>query len=233
MDGEARGDVLINGGGTAVGGVCRTVRINGAGRISGDVDCQDCTTNGSAVLQGDLRTENLRINGAGEVTGSAEVGRGHVRGNAKVGGDLKGKTWVVNGVADVGGSVGAERLEVYGGIEVGRDCEVEVLEVRGWLTVRGMLNADAIDVALFHRNSAVNAIGGADIRIHAGRRLLVPARLVADTIEGDDIELENTTAKAVRGARVVIGKGCDIGNVEYHLDLTVDPSAKVAQQKQI
>ena len=42
------------------------------------------------------------------------------------------------------------------------------------------------------------------------------------TIEGDQVELEYTQAKVVRGKYVRIGAGCEIDRVEYSGDLTVE-----------
>lgn len=46
-------------------------------------------------------------------------------------------------------------------------------------------------------------------------------------IEGDDIYLENTKADIVRGNKVKIGPGCQIGVVEYRDDFTHDSKALV------
>ena len=51
--------------------------------------------------------------------------------------------------------------------------------------------------------------------------------LAAKVIEGDDIYLENTTADMVRGNKVKIGPGCQIGVVEYRDDFTHDPKATI------
>jgi cytoskeletal protein CcmA (bactofilin family) len=58
-------------------------------------------------------------------------------------------------------------------------------------------------------------------------------RLETDTIEGDEIDLEFTTAKAVRGNRVVIGRGCDIGTVEYKTEFRLEKDGKVGEKRQI
>ncbi len=57
--------------------------------------------------------------------------------------------------------------------------------------------------------------------------------LTTDVIEGDEIYLEYTTAKAVRGKNVTIGQGCNIELVEYvdnfnqHNDSVVRESKKM------
>ena len=39
--------------------------------------------------------------------------------------------------------------------------------------------------------------------------------LTTELIEGDEIYLENTNAKIVRGNNITIGEGCNIGLIEY------------------
>ena len=53
------------------------------------------------------------------------------------------------------------------------------------------------------------------------------SELVADIIEGDDIYLENTHAKVVRGNNITLGPGCEIAFVEYKNDFKQDKEATV------
>jgi hypothetical protein len=58
-------------------------------------------------------------------------------------------------------------------------------------------------------------------------------RLDTETIEGDDIYLEYTRVKVVRGSNVKIGKGCEIELVEYENNFQQDREAKVNDSKKI
>ena len=58
-------------------------------------------------------------------------------------------------------------------------------------------------------------------------------RLTTSVIEGDDIYLEATTAKIVRGNNVTIGSDCNIELVEYRNTITVAPDSKVNEQRDI
>ena len=55
----------------------------------------------------------------------------------------------------------------------------------------------------------------------------------ADTIEGDEIFLENTRARMVRGKKVTIGEGCEIEIVEYKDSLEVTEGANVKTRTKI
>ena len=75
-------------------------------------------------------------------------------------------------------------------------------------------------------------IGGERIAVRAGRKLgwfwmWHEKRLTADLIEGDDIVLEYTTAKVVRGRNVSLGEGCDVEVVEYTGTFSRADDAKV------
>ncbi len=57
--------------------------------------------------------------------------------------------------------------------------------------------------------------------------------LTVDVIEGDDVYLENTMAKIVRGNNVTIGSGCKIELVEYKGSFKQDGGAEIGTNKKI
>lgn len=59
------------------------------------------------------------------------------------------------------------------------------------------------------------------------------AELSAESIEGDEIYLENTNARVVRGNNVTIGPGCEIELVEFKNDFRQLKGAKVNDSKKI
>ena len=59
------------------------------------------------------------------------------------------------------------------------------------------------------------------------------AHLKAETIEGDDVYLEHTTAQVVRGNTVTIGEGCEIDLVEYRTDFKKTPGASVLKDMKV
>ena len=79
-------------------------------------------------------------------------------------------------------------------------------------------------------------IGGETIRVDRGHKFGLFGRfkkLTAEIIEGDDIYLECTRAKVVRGGKVVIGYGCEIELVEYRTDFERANDAKVAKNQKL
>ena len=78
-----------------------------------------------------------------------------------------------------------------------------------------MLNSGKIEVRLLGPCEAME-IGGGQIHIKGILHGIGAHKyLTVDTVEGDNIRLECTHAKVVRGKRVEIGPGCDIDLVEY------------------
>jgi cytoskeletal protein CcmA (bactofilin family) len=100
--------------------------------------------------------------------------------------------------------------------------------MKGVFTVEGLLNAGSVEMKT-HSKCRIKEIGGEKIDIRRGtgsvvKRLIgafyLPSDffegvLYVDTIEGDDIYVEHTSAKTIRGTNVVIGPGCHIDHVEY------------------
>ncbi len=127
----------------------------------------------------------------------------------------------------MGGKLAAEHLDVKGGFKVKGDSTAETFSSKGAFSVAGLLNAGNVEIVLYGPCRA-KEIGGETINVRKGTafrlgRLInsilfsldLNGGLSTDTIEGDDIYLEDTKAKAVRGNNVTIGQGCDIGLVEY------------------
>ena len=135
-----------------------------------------------------------------------------------------------------GSSVKAEDITIAGSYRVEGDVEAERFEIDGTFRVSGLINADKIEIELDGSGSSAREIGGSEVevrshssffRLFGGRR---HSRLEVDSIEGDDIFLEATSAKVVRGKRVRIGDGCKIDTVEYTESLEVSPDATVSNQ---
>ena len=84
------------------------------------------------------------------------------------------------------------------------------------------IGGSTINVALAkHPLSRLDKLFHALINHHHG--------LTADSIEGDDIHLEYTTANIVRGKRLVLGPGCAVALAEYSEYCEVSPDAQVKE----
>ncbi|MFL6517173.1 MAG: cytoplasmic protein, partial [Bacillus sp. (in: firmicutes)] len=108
----------------------------------------------------------------------------------------------------------------------------------GGFEIKGLLSADTIKVGLRFGQSTAEEIGGGKITVKKRSNSFLPfgkeaGSLSAKVIEGDDIYLENTKADIVRGNKVKVGPGCQIGVVEYRNELTHNPKATIKTKTKI
>ncbi len=242
MQNESRHELKISGAGSASGGMYSDVVISGAGSISGDVDCVSLKVSGAADVNGNVIAQTAKISGATTIKGSLEAQDAKISGHTDIQGNMTVKDLKITGSTDVKGNVSADEIEVKGMIKVKGDCEAEAFTAKGTFTVGGLLNAGTIDVRLYG-NSSAREIGGEKISISAGTGFsfnkiiksifLSSDRLTADSIEGDDIFLEYTKAKVVRGNNVNIGQHCDIDLVEYRDNFQQSAESKVKEHRQV
>ncbi|MFC5530066.1 hypothetical protein [Cohnella yongneupensis] len=216
-------DLVVNGVSTAAGGTYGNVKIDGVGKVSGDIDAKTIKANGVIRMNGAVKAEEMDCDGKLTVGGNLAVGR--IR---------------LDGLVSVKGIMSGEHLDLHGLINVKGDCEIEKFDGEGVFEVDGLLSVGTLNIKLQGRAKA-REIGVESMVIRQVPRSVwsklwswmstkfVP-ELQATTIEGDDIDLEYTKAQVVRGNRVVIGKGCVIDRVEYKTELKVNPGATIKER---
>ncbi|WP_276358338.1 hypothetical protein [Cohnella caldifontis] len=223
MDNQPYGDLNMSGVGSAGGGRYRRVKLEGVGKVNGNVSADDFRLNGVSTVRGSVETKSFFANG-----------------KLKVEGDVSADQAEMDGLIDVGGSLTGHEAVLNGYLKIGGDCEFERLRAAGGFEVGGMLNAGFVDIALYGQGKA-REIGCESIRVRKipksrwkeALRNLFPRwrpELLTGTIEGDDLDLEHTVASAVRGNRVTIGPGCRIERVEYRTEYRKHPGAKVGKE---
>ena len=245
MEGSVRHDLRINGDGSASGGNYNNATINGNGQINGDLDCVNFICNGNADLNGSIKAKSIKVNGHSNFSGSVAAESMQINGNFLADGDVSGGDIKINGFADIKGNLSGERIKQTGAITVQGDCNAESFATLGGFTIGGLLNADSIDINLHYR-CQVTEMGGARIEVKSGREFqllrIIKAifnpgnhalQLVSDIIEGDEIHLEQTRAKVVRGNNVTIGKNCQIDLVEYRNSFQQAENAAVKNSAKI
>ena len=235
MTTEGKGDVKISGAGSASGGVYNTVSISGAGRITGDIEAEKITISGAAKIEGSVRAGTFSASGAAKVEGDLQAQTAKCAGATKITGNVSATEFKASGAAKVGGNCKAEEVKLSGACKLGGDLEAERLFAADTFAVAGLVNADSAQIVLGGECRAGEIGGGRLTIVQAGNkpRFNLPmwwcreGTLQAETIEGDEIYLEGTTAARVRGRRVGIGRDCHIGQVEYSESLQIDPRAEV------
>lgn len=210
-------DYKIAGAGCMVGGEYGNVRVSGSCKISGDISCESIHVSGSTKSEGniDCRAE-ARISGAFKCK-DLSCTELRVSGSAKFGA-LK------CGTAKVSGSVSADSIEA------------DTVSTSGKLEVKGLLNAESITIG---GGAKIGSIGCTELKVNSDCHTVKifwglievykgeDKGLKTELIEGDKIDISYTQADIVRGADVIIGKGCRIHRVEYTGTCTVDSEATV------
>ncbi|HML05250.1 MAG TPA: polymer-forming cytoskeletal protein [Methanobacterium sp.] len=262
MENKSKADLKIYGSGSSSGGKYRNVSIMGEGIVTGDIDCIKFKINGEGTLDGNLKAAdtvsimgegrlsgdvdcaNIKIYGEGELEGNLKAeDTVNIKGEAEIKGNLKAKNVKLYGQIEAGGELFADEAKITGNINTGGDCNAEMFKVEGGFTIDGLLNADVLKINLYWPSKA-NEIGGSEITVKKSGKLsflglkniIMPSgdnELTVDLIEGDDIYLENTIAKVVRGTNVTIGSGCKIELVEYKESFKQNNGVKVDTHKKI
>ncbi|WP_282939577.1 polymer-forming cytoskeletal protein [Paenibacillus sp. RC67] len=241
MEQHKEQDLVIAGSGSSGGGSFRNVKIDGFGTLLSDTECIDFQINGKGGVKGYLRANDASISGSCHIDGNVDVAKFKISGEAKVDGNLTYRELECSGSTRVKGSATGDHVRVEGGFHVDGDSEAETFAVKGVFQIGGLLNAGNVDITMYGPCKA-QEIGGEKISVcRSGLKSLlnpflpkfVAKQLTVDTIEGDEIELEYTTAKMVRGSRITVGPGCIIDCVEYKESFIPDKNAKIMDAKQI
>jgi cytoskeletal protein CcmA (bactofilin family) len=241
METVLRHDLAVTGTTSAAGGQYRKVKITGEGRIDGIVDCIRLRCVGTSHIYGELKGEEAFVTGTLNVSGNMDLNRLRLKGQLNAGGPVVCKTGSVYGTITARDGMSGEEMRIHGQLVVTEDVEMEYLSVKGGFQIGGLLNAGRLDVRLYQICRA-KEVGGETIVVRRGRGLTGwlqavlfggAGRLEAELIEGDDVYVEHTTAETVRGNKVEIGPGCDIGKVEYRDGCVRSKQSRVRESLQI
>ena len=248
MTSSLENDMKFMGESTHPGGHFRDIAVMGRTRMDGDVVCRSFSCMGEAQVRGSLQSGRTRIMGQTRVGGPVDAGDFSVMGRMDCAATLRARKLSCMGELDVHGQVDAEAARVFGKMTVQGDCNVDEFHSRGIFEVSGLLSVDHLLVRP-HGPCRAGEIGGARIEVRRAGGVLdrIPlvgwmrsclfggsrSRLEVESIEGDDVSLEDTTAKVVRGARVRIGRGCRVGVVEYRDSLRQEDDGEVGESRKV
>jgi cytoskeletal protein CcmA (bactofilin family) len=184
--------------------------------------------------------------GETEAAGPVDAGDFTVVGQMTCKSTLRVRELNCTGKLAVLGQVDAEKVRIIGEMTVRGDFNADEFRSVGAFSIDGLLSVDHLQVEPYGPSRATE-IGGAriEVRRRSGFLESVPvlgwirehwfgglnSRLEAGVIEGDDVHLEDTDARFVRGARVHLGRGCRIGTVEYRESFSADPDAVVGETR--
>lgn len=237
-------DLRISGAGSSSGGRYRDVKISGAATINGNLECETLRTSGASDIKGDVSCREINVSGASEIKGNLKAENLSTSGASKVMGDVDAKILNTSGATEIGGNFSGEEVDIKGSFKVGGDCEAESFKSSGAFKIGGLLNADKIEIKVYGKCRA-REVGGESIKVFRGSGIgfdLVKVvqslfdkfgSLIAEVIEGDEVFLETTIAKVVRGNNVTIGKDSIIDLVEYRDTINIIEGAVVKEQRRL
>lgn len=249
----------IAGAGKMDGGKFDSLTISGSGKVDGDVEAKSVQVSGSTKIDGSVKAVEFEASGSLSISGGVEAERFVCKGAGNLGGDLKAGRVEWRGACKVDGGVEADEFSAKGGFAIAGDLSAKKVDivVNGRCEARKIKGGDIV-VKLGESVSGVAvssvarggvggvavafgggfaygggsagavAVGGSVSSSGGGEHILD-----ADSIEGDDISLEATRAKKVKGKRVTLGAGCEIETVEYSASLKVEEGATVKNRRKM
>ncbi|MBU3204315.1 polymer-forming cytoskeletal protein [Clostridium algidicarnis] len=243
-------EVKISGSGKITGDLdCNLLKISGSGKIDGNIKAKDIYTSGSFKSIGNVKCNEFKGSGSSKVMGDMEADEFSCSGSMKVDGNLNGIDMSISGSIGISKRLSGTNLKCTGVLDVEENCEVEEFKSFGAFNIKGLLTADniAINIGGYCR---AKEIGGEKIEIKIGPQKVFNFFglenilgslfnnysgnvLESEIIEGDEIYLECTRAKVVRGNNIFIGKDCEIERVEYKGELTIEDSKAVKESIKI
>lgn len=243
------GSCVIKGNATA-----EEIKTAGSCRIEGDVKAEEFRTTGSATVEGEVKADLLKCSGSQRIGGKLTASYVKTSGSLSVESDVEADKFVSEGSFEIEGLLSADEIS----IRLGGECEAreiggERIEVR---QKAGRFRPEELKEKLEHKTKGKRwkfdelgieigidleklthelgklgaALGNLGLNISGFGGY---GTLEAETIEGDEIYLESTRAKMVRGKKVVIGPDCEIETVEYAEMLQVDESSQVEKREKI
>jgi len=236
------GNLTINGSTLATGGSYNKVTVRGDATIRGDVHCNKWKVFGNADVNGNISARVLNVFGQATIRGNVELETAKFFGELSILGNAHAHHSHLRGDVKIDGNMTGETIRGFGYLNIIGDCEADTFSYKGTVDIAKAINAEQVHLILHFADSRVSEIVGNKIRIRAGKWTMFnilerlkrgPNSLVSETIEGDEIYLENTRAKVVRGGRIVIGSGCEIELIEYQSILEESGNSIVKVRRKI
>lgn len=223
------------------------ISISGSGKLDGNIRCTAFSVSGAASGVGSVECSGrVGVSGSARIAEDLTANEVHVSGALKVMGNCTAEQMIrVSGGMSCDGTMKCAALAVSGGIRVNGGIEAEKISISGMVTTDGLMNAEEIEIKLAKAKSTAGSVGGSSIKIHSGaaERIFgwsvwsgIFGRCefkVDESIEGDEVYIENVTAPLVVGRVVTVGEKCKIGLVQYSESIEVHPKAQVEKCEKI
>lgn len=246
MENTTRHNLHLTGESSVAGGLYNNVRITGDEIIQGDLDCINLKLIGTCDIRGSVKAQMAKVTGTADIRGSLEAEEFTIAGTINIDQNAAVKRFKIYGETKVRGNAAVEQAEIFGQLDINGECNTETFTAKGPLRIGGLLNAGKIDLEM-HSQCRIKEIGGEQINIRRGTDMIFKkivkffcmprdfyqGHLITDSIEGDDIYLEYTQAKVVRGGNITLGPGCKISLVEYKHTFHKHEDSKIGDSRRV
>lgn len=225
------GNIRIIGDSSINEGDYGFITILGEAESFGKVSCKSLKVMGELKAEGDFSATYMKVLGEVNIKENCESNSAiKLLGELNIDKNLKAKDFKILGEANIDGEVNYDNITLLGELNVEGDCLGNRFTSKGSANIKGILSADIIEIDP-REKSKINEIGGSAIIIKKKGffRSGGYGRVEANLIEGDNITLESTKCKMVRGKNVIILGDCTIDKIEYTESLTVDESSRVGE----
>lgn len=251
IKGDIEAKTISTAGSAKIEGSVKTEELKTAGtcKISGSVKAGEIKTAGSCTVDGNVKSDLFKSSGSQKIGGCLTAKYIRIQGYCKVGGDIEADKFVSKGSFKTSGLLSADKID----IQLGANCKSKEIGGERIEVKRKGLGFDLSEKGLKHGlgslSTKLDKLGerfGIEVDINTeklaseigkiGEKIQVhlggwgSGTLEAELIEGDELNLEWTKAKTVRGKNVTIGEGCEIDRVEYYETLQVHEGAEVGEK---
>ena len=214
-------DVKIDGMGTISEGKYKNIKINGMATIKGETEADYIKIDGKAKSLGKIKCEELKVDGYFTSYDDININTNCVvNGYQEVKGSIKGKYLELNGRLSTEKEINFDKVKVNGELITSGDCQCGEFYLDGKANILGLLSGDNLELNISRVNE-IKEIGGEKLSVKRSESSFTflffskerKGKLICNEIEADEIYLEHTECKVVRGRDIEIGDGCIIDTV--------------------
>lgn len=209
----------------------RSWTLRGAGKVSGGIELDRLSVVGDLSVAGAVVADQWDGNGRTTVDGPASgAGAWTLSGESRFGDSVRAASLKASGRLDVRKDLEiAQQFTADGSLDVFGTVRAASFQFRGALDVRGEIRAPTVQIEI-RGPSKASAIRGRQVVVDRSRSLLRDApTLDVLEIEAEEVRLSGVVAQLVRAARITIGVGCRIAEIDGTI-VGRDPKSQVGPQ---
>lgn len=206
-------DNKIEGIGSIIGGEYDTVKIEGVGKIKGDVKCEELLVEGLYKGRGRVQATRFSCEGMGRIHKDMKARTVNIQGMVKLkGAKLEAETILCEGMLTCTEEVSADEIVIEGICSIAKMYGDKI-----------KISADAI-----RGNTRLPKGLGVFARSYIGRRVSQD-HCIVDMIECSELEADYLEAKVIKAHSIKLGPECKVDLIECDGLLEYDATCKIGK----